>query len=126
MSYALLKFVHMGTVVLTALLFVMRGVLVIVTNRRPTSRFLRVVPHLVDVVLLATAVALSMAIQQYPLTHGWLTAKVIGLVAYIGLGLVVMRFATHRLQRFAAFVGALVALAYVVSVALTKQAWPFA
>jgi len=126
MSYPLLKSIHVSMVVLTALLFALRGVLVMVSNRRLESRFLRVVPHVVDFALLASAIALSVMIQQYPLTHPWLTAKMAGLLAYIGLGLVVMRFAARRSQRFLAFVGALAAFGYVVSVALTKQYWPFA
>jgi len=120
-----LKSIHVSTVVLTLLMFALRGALVITTNRRLESRLLKTAPHVVDFALLTSAVALCITIHQYPLTHSWLTAKVAGLFAYIGFGMVVMRFAVHRSQRVIAFVGALAAFGYIASVALTKQYLPF-
>ncbi len=125
MHYTVIKFVHMGCVALTLFLFVLRGALVVATNARLESRLLVVVPQVVDTVLLASAIALSVMLQQYPLVDPWLTAKVVGLVVYIGLGLVVMRFATRRSQRFVAFIGALAAFGYILAVAVTKRPFPF-
>ena len=49
-------------------------------------RWLRVVPHLNDTVLLSAAVALALASHQYPLAQPWLTAKVVALVVYVFAG----------------------------------------
>jgi len=53
--------------------------------------------------------------------NGWLTAKVMGLLAYIGLGMVALKPGRPRGVRLLAFVAALAAFAYIVSVALTKN-----
>ncbi len=42
---------------------------------------LRYLPHVVDTVLLTTALMLTTVIHQYPFAAGWLTAKVVLLVA---------------------------------------------
>ncbi|MGQ0544850.1 MAG: SirB2 family protein [Betaproteobacteria bacterium] len=56
--------------------------------------------------------------------HGWLTAKVLGLVAYIVLGMLALRRGKTPAVRIASFAGALLVAAYVVAVALTKYPLP--
>jgi threonine/homoserine/homoserine lactone efflux protein len=51
----------------------------------------RVVPHVNDTLLLVAAIGLSIVLQQYPFVHAWVTAKVLGLLAYIGLGMFALR-----------------------------------
>jgi uncharacterized membrane protein SirB2 len=85
------------------------------------GRWVRVVPHVIDTVLLASAIAMAVLLGQYPGTTGWLTAKVIGLVVYVLLGMVALKRGRTRRTRIAAFTGALVAFAYVASVALTRD-----
>ena len=75
--------------------------------------------------LLASAIALAVMIGQYPLTHGWLTAKIVGLVAYIVLGAIALKHGRTRGIRIAAFCGALLTFAYIVAVAMTKSVLPF-
>ena len=88
-------------------------------------RWVGVAPHVVDTVLLASAIALAMMIGQYPLVHAWLTAKVVGLIAYIVLGTIALKRGRTREIRIAAFCAALLALTYIVAVALTKSALPY-
>jgi uncharacterized membrane protein SirB2 len=118
-AYLLVKYVHVGSVVLSLAGFVARGGLMLAGSPLLQARFVRVAPHVVDTVLLASAIWLSWALQQYPFVHGWLTAKVLGLLAYIVLGAVALRG-----RRPTAFAGALLAAAYVVAVALTKDPMP--
>jgi len=54
-------------------------------------RWVRVLPHVVDTALLASAIALAVALGQYPLVNGWLTAKLAGLLAYIVLGSIALK-----------------------------------
>ncbi len=88
-------------------------------------RWVRVAPHVVDTVLLASAIALATMIGRYPLVHGWLTAKVLGLIAYVVLGTVALKRGRTHGTRLAAFCGSLVVFAYIVAVAVTKSAAPF-
>jgi uncharacterized membrane protein SirB2 len=75
----------------------------------------------VDTALLASAAWLAWFLQQYPFVHGWLTAKVIGLLAYIGFGMVALRRGRTKGVRAAFFALACVSAAYVVWVALTRD-----
>jgi uncharacterized membrane protein SirB2 len=75
----------------------------------------------VDTVLLASAVALAYSLRLSPATAPWLLAKVVGLVAYIGLGTVALRFGRTRTTRIAAWAAALLVFGYIVSVAVSKD-----
>lgn len=84
-------------------------------------RWVKIVPHVIDTVLLLSAVGLMLKIEQYPVVDDWLNAKVVGLVAYILLGIIGLR-GPNRGVRVAAWLGANVVFFYIVSVALTHQA----
>jgi uncharacterized membrane protein SirB2 len=58
---------------------------------------------------------------QLPFAQGWLTAKLIGLVVYILLGMMALKRGRTRKVRAVFFVAALTAFAYIVSVALTRS-----
>ena len=122
-DYALLK--HVACVALSWAGFFVRGVWMIRESPLLGARWVRVAPHVVDTVLLASAVALAAMLRQYPLAHGWLTAKVVGLVLYIALGMVALRRGPTRRARIAAWVAAQLVLGYVVAVALTKNPFIF-
>ena len=81
----------------------------------------RIAPHVNDTLLLAAAIALAVLSRQYPFAEGWLTAKVLGLVAYIGIGTVAMRPGRPRHVRVAAWAAGLGVLAYIVGVAVTRN-----
>jgi uncharacterized membrane protein SirB2 len=84
-------------------------------------RWVRVLPHVVDTVLLASAIALVVMLKQYPLVEPWLTAKVAGLVLYIALGMVALRHGTTRRIRTGAWFAAQAVFLYIVAVALTRS-----
>ena len=82
-------------------------------------------PHVIDTVLLASAIALVVMSRQYPLVNGWLTAKIVGLIFYIGLGMVALRHRKTRHTRIAAWVAAQAVFVYIVAVALTRNPLPW-
>ncbi len=86
------------------------------------SRVAKVVPHIIDTLLLLSGIALAINLQQYPFTVGWLTAKLIALLAYIVFGSVALKRGKTRQQRIIAFIIALAFFAYLVMVALTRSA----
>ncbi len=89
--YLLVKQLHVACVVLSLAGFVARGALMAAGAPLLRSRFVRVAPHVVDTALLASAIWLAWASHQYPFVHGWLTAKVLGLLAYIGFGAMALK-----------------------------------
>lgn len=119
--YAAIKHIHFTCVVLSLLGFIVRGLWMLGGSNMLQERWVRVVPHVVDTLLLASAIALAVMIGQYPFVHGWLTAKVLGLVAYIGLGTVALKRGRTRRIRLTAWLAALAVFGYIVSVALTHD-----
>ena len=89
------------------------------------QRWVKIVPHVVDTLLLASAIALAIIIRQYPFVDAWLTAKVAGLLLYIGLGFVALRFGKRRSTRLIAWLMAQAVFAYIVLVAIQHDPLPF-
>lgn len=87
------------------------------------QRWIKIAPHIIDTVLLASALALMFTIRQYPFSQAWLTAKVIGLLLYIALGMVALHYGKTRRIRLWAWIGAMMVFAYIVLVALAKNPW---
>ncbi|MCC7549102.1 MAG: SirB2 family protein [Burkholderiales bacterium] len=125
MDYAVLKAVHVGAVTLSLTLFLVRGAWMLAGSQWLQQRWVKVLPHLVDTVLLASAVWLAFRIGQAPLRDGWLTAKVAGLLVYIVLGSIALKRGRTPAVRRLAFAAALASFAYIVSVALTKRPFPW-
>jgi len=121
LSYATLKAVHVASAATSLALFTLRGTWMLGAPHRLGHRWVRIVPHVVDTVLLVSAIALAVMIGNYPGTHGWLTAKVVGLIGYIVLGSIALKRGRTQHVRVAAFVAALAMFAYIVSVAITKS-----
>lgn len=120
-AYLVAKSLHVGCAAVSIAGFAARGALMLRGSPLLDARWVRVAPHVVDTVLLASALWLAWAIGQVPFVHGWVTAKVIALLAYIVLGSVALRRGRTKVVRAAAFVAALGAAAYIVSVALTRD-----
>lgn len=115
--YTVLKMVHVGSVVVSATGFVVRGLLFLAGSPLLMQRWMRIAPHVVDTVLLTSAIALAALLHQYPFVDGWLTAKVLALLAYIVLGSIALKRGPTRSIRVVAWIGALMALAYIIAVA---------
>ena len=126
MDYLALKYTHVSCAVLSGLGFLLRGVWMASGSSRLHHRLTRTLPHLVDTLLLATAILMVLRLGQYPFTTPWLTAKVTALVAYIVLGALALRYAPSRPLRIAAFIAALSCYGYIVAVARARSPWPFA
>ncbi len=125
MDFAALKAIHVAAVAISYALFFVRGIWMLFGSPLLERRWVRVVPHINDTVLLAAAIWMTVILQQYPGTHGWLSAKVTGLIAYIALGMVALRRGRTRGVRLAAWLAAQLVFAYIVAVALTHDPLPF-
>ncbi|WP_324780711.1 SirB2 family protein [Thiobacillus sedimenti] len=125
MPYSLVKHVHLTTIGITLTLFVLRGVWMMTGSARLQARWVRVVPHVNDTLLLASGLGLAVMLGQYPLVDGWLTAKFFGLLAYIVLGTVALKRGRTKGVRVAAWIGALLVFGYIVAVALAHDPFPF-
>ncbi len=125
MDYNLLKQLHLATIAITLALFILRGFWMMTYSPRLQARWVRIVPHINDTVLLASGISLSILIQQYPLAHSWLTAKFIALILYIALGTLALKRGKSQGQRITAWIAALLVFGYMVAVAITHTPLPF-
>ncbi len=117
--YMALKHTHLMLVAISLSLLILRFVLSLRGSDLLQRKFLKIAPHVVDTLLLLSAIGLMVTIQQYPFVNPWLTEKFIGVLAYIALGVMAFKGRTTTLRVFA-FVGALGWLVLVVKVAITK------
>ncbi|MGA7478803.1 MAG: SirB2 family protein [Azonexus sp.] len=121
MSYLALKHLHVTCVVLSGLGFALRGWWMLNDSPLLRARLTRVVPHVVDTLLLGSALLMAWQSSQYPFAQGWLTAKFFGLLAYILCGTMALKRARTKGRRVVFLVLALLAYAYIVGVALTRN-----
>lgn len=125
MDIAALKAVHVGCAALSLAGFVARGIGMLRGAAWRQRRWVKIAPHVVDTLLLASAIGLALAVRQYPFMHGWLTAKLLALVGYIVLGSIALKYGATRTVRLGAWLAALAVFGYIVAVAVTRQTIPF-
>lgn len=124
-AYRAIRALHIGCAVLSIAGFAARGALMLMESPTLQMRFVRIAPHVVDTVLLASAAWLAWFLGQIPFVHAWITAKLLALVLYVALGMFALRRGRTKAQRAAAFAAALATVAYIVAVALTRDATPW-
>ena len=83
-------------------------------------RAVKVLPHVIDTLLLGSAITLLLMLHLSPIAQTWLLAKILALLLYIGLGMVALRFGQTRKIRLGAWLLALLVAGYIVSVAYIK------
>ena len=121
MSYILLKHIHLTCIALTFILFSLRGFWMLSESASLQKRWVKIAPHIIDTLLLGSAIALAITLQISPFEQAWLLAKIIGLLVYIVLGTVALKRGKTKPIRMSALVLALLTFGYIVKVALTKS-----
>ena len=119
-DYAAIKAVHVTAAATSLALFLLRAAWMLWSPARLATGWVRVVPHIVDTILLASALWLAWQLGADG-TRGWLVAKVVAVLVYIAAGAVALKRGRTRGVRIGALVVALATFAYIVSVALTKS-----
>lgn len=125
MDTTIIKLVHIACVVLSYSLFFLRGVWMLRESPMLQQRWVRIAPHTVDSVLLASAITLAWQLGISPLVHPWLAAKIIALLLYIVIGSIALKRGKTRRIRFIAWLAAQAAFLYIVSVAITHNTTPW-
>jgi uncharacterized membrane protein SirB2 len=118
--YLPLKHVHMSLVFISIILFIIRGGAKVCQSHGFNQKWLKIVPHLLDSLLLVSGIALTIIIAQYPISHHWLTVKMLLLVGYIVLGMKTMK-STQVMQQRTYFAAALCCVLLLVMVAKTHH-----
>jgi len=117
---ALLKQLHMLFAFISLLGFVTRGVWMLRDSPLLRQRWVRILPHINDTLLLVSAISLAVLMGLSPGAHPWLMTKILALFVYIGLGVLAFRH-PRKPVRTLAWLAALVVFMFIVSVAFSKQ-----
>jgi uncharacterized membrane protein SirB2 len=119
--YPQIKLVHMLAVLLSFSLFAVRGTLMLMRSEFSNHIALRFASYAIDTTLLTAALMLATLLHQYPLVHGWLTAKVILLVVYIVLGSIALKRGKTRRAQVIAFFAACAVFCCIYLIARTHH-----
>jgi len=118
--YLVIRNLHILTAVVSVLLFSVRFLLF----REPAGlrrRWIRVLPHVNDTLLLTFAILLCFVTHQAPLVTPWLTEKVLVVILYILAGMFALKWAKSRGGQVTWFVIALILFAYTANIAVSKS-----
>lgn len=119
----MLKSVHYYLAMLSLAGFILRGIWMWWGSDLLKHRLTRTLPHIIDTLFLFAGLVLAYRIFQYPFTHDWLTTKLFGLVAYILLGTIALKYGKTRAIRGMAFIAAILVFTWIISVAMSKSPW---
>ena len=117
----MIKMLHITLAYLTVIGFVMRAGWSFVSPEMLQQKWVRITPHVIDTFLLLLGVALAFNLADGVL-QGWLIAKLLGLLAYIGFGVMCLR--GTGTTRVVGLIGALLSVCYIFLVAFTRQIVP--
>ena len=121
MSFATIKIIHIISIILSYILFSLRGIWMIQSSPLLQLRWVKILPHVIDTILLVSAIALVAMIQQYQGFNIWISAKIGALLLYILLGMVAFRFGKTQKIKTISWILAQIVFFYIVLVALTKN-----
>ncbi|GMV56210.1 MAG: hypothetical protein AMXMBFR6_20150 [Betaproteobacteria bacterium] len=121
MDYVTLKLVHQGAVGLSIFGFLLRCTALLSGASWVRGKPARTLPHVLDTVLLASALGLAWTLGLNPATTPWLLAKIIGLVVYVALGMVALKPGWSRRTRGIACLAALACYLQIAATAITKD-----
>ncbi|WP_075181072.1 SirB2 family protein [Pantoea sp. 1.19] len=114
--YPTIKWLHFLTFLITLSLFLLRFYWLQRSPARLQQRWVRIVPHVNDTLLLLSGVVLMVLSGRYPFTPAGaaLTEKLLGVILYIGLGAVVLSRRPRAMKtRWTGFIMALVTLGLI-------------
>lgn len=120
-----IKSLHIALALLSLSGFILRGVWMLCGSSLLQRRATRILPHIVDTLLLLSGLFMLIRYHIYPTQQPWLAAKLSILLIYIVLGSVALKRGASLKLRAVAWVLALLAFAYMLGAALTHRVMPW-
>jgi uncharacterized membrane protein SirB2 len=126
-SYFIFKTIHMICALLSIAGFLLRGYWMLQESPLLQLKPVKILPHIIDTLLLLSAFALLFVLGFGLLKQGWLVHKIGLLLVYIVLGMIALGDKYSRPKKIAAFVIAVLVFFYIVGITVTKTAlsWLF-
>lgn len=120
-----LKPIHISCVVLSFSGFFLRGIWMLTESDMLFRKWVKTLPHVIDAVLLGSALLMLYVLKLSVLENGWLLMKIGALLLYIALGMLALKYGKSRKVRGLAWCAGLMVFIFIVTVALTKSASGF-
>lgn len=118
MNYLTLKYLHILCVASSFALFFIRGVWVMRSYPPAQEPWVRVLPHAIDGLLVATALGM-LAVGPRTLWDGnWMVVKIALVLVYVATSLYALRFAKSTIQKIVLWCAALVVFLFATTVAV--------
>lgn len=118
--YLFLKHLHLTFVALAFLIFLTRGFWLITGSPLINRKWAKIAPHAANGIMLISGVALAIYLQISPLAASWLSAKLIAIVLFIGLGVATIKAPSKKL-RISFFILSALCFIQILLIATTKN-----
>ncbi|HUH40457.1 MAG TPA: SirB2 family protein [Castellaniella sp.] len=115
MDYFFIKHLHVTAVGLSITFFLIRAYWSITESSLLQGRAVRILPHIIDTVLLVCGVILAAMIGP---NQPWILTKIVLLIVYIGVGTIAIKRGKTRRTRIIATVASVVVFVYIIGVAI--------
>ena len=116
--YLPIKHLHITAATLSLAFFAVRAWWSVREAPLLQQRWVKVAPHLIDTSLLVLGVVLMVMLSMWPHQHPWLAAKLVALLAYIGLGTIAIKRGRTPRVRAVAALAAVATFAYMLGTAI--------
>ncbi len=116
----ILKHTHLTALALSFLLFFIRGYLMMRESSASKHRAFIIAPHIVNLLLIGSGIALAVVMHFNPANQPWLAIKLVALVVYIALGILTFKHPVLKIRKIL-WIFALIVFAFIVSVAQSKN-----
>lgn len=123
--YILLKHLHLTCITLSIALFTLRFYWRKQNPAMLEKKWVKILPHSIDTLLLASAISMAWIASINPLEQSWLSAKILALLAYIVAGTFAIKRAQSARAQNISFLLALLCFTYIIAVAISKQVIPW-
>ena len=119
--FSTLKLIHISAATLTISGFVLRGYWMLSGSPYLQLKPVKILPHILDTLFLASGIALIVTLDLPVLTQTWLLTKFAALIIYVVLGSIALGRGKTLRARNTAFMLALATFAYIYGVAISKS-----
>ena len=122
-NYFILKSIHIALAILSASLFSVRGVLLLLNNSSYRHRLYRLITPLIDSILLTLGIAMAIIIGRNIWSMDWFVLKISLIICYIIAGTLALNRLKTRAQQIKALLMAWSFAAGIFYTALAKPMW---
>lgn len=121
LSYLLIKHVHITLAIISISFFCVRFFWAINDAAQLNRKWVKILPHFVDTLLLACGLYLLFTLGVWPSENAWLAVKLVALVIYILLGTFAIKRGRTKQTKIVTGTLAILVYLYMVNVAISHN-----